>query len=99
TERQAAIALAEKIALKPIRIVKLGKEAFYRQAEMSLAEAYRYTAAVMAENMMTHDAEEGIGAFIEKREPRWSDEQRLAITRAEHPLFLQTIPHHELDHE
>jgi len=53
---------------------KLGKEAFYRQAEMSLADAYRYAAEVMTENMMARDAEEGIGAFIEKREPKWQDE-------------------------
>ena len=67
TERDAAIALAQKVALKSAYTVKLGKEAFYRQAEMSLADAYRYTAEVMTENMMARDAEEGIGAFIEKR--------------------------------
>ena len=53
--------------------IKIGKAAFYRQAEMSLAEAYRYAAEVMTENMMARDAEEGIGAFIEKREPKWQD--------------------------
>ncbi|WP_028345740.1 enoyl-CoA hydratase [Bradyrhizobium murdochi] len=73
TERDAAIALAQKVALKSAYTVKLGKEAFYRQAEMSLAEAYRYAAEVMTENMMARDAEEGIGAFIEKREPKWQD--------------------------
>jgi enoyl-CoA hydratase/carnithine racemase len=73
TERDAAIALAQKVALKSAYTVKLGKEAFYRQAEMSLADAYRYTAEVMTENMMARDAEEGIGAFIEKREPKWQD--------------------------
>jgi enoyl-CoA hydratase/carnithine racemase len=73
SEREAAIALAQKVALKSAYTVKLGKEAFYRQAEMSLADAYRYAAAVMAENMMARDAEEGIGAFIEKREPKWQD--------------------------
>ena len=73
TERDAAIALAQKVALKSAYTIKLGKEAFYRQAEMSLAEAYRYTAEVMTENMMARDAEEGIGAFIEKREPKWQD--------------------------
>ena len=72
-ERDAAIALAQKVALKSAYTVKLGKTAFYRQAEMSLAEAYRYAAEVMTENMMARDAEEGIGAFIEKREPRWQD--------------------------
>ena len=73
TERDAAIALAEKIALKSAYTVKLGKEAFYRQAEMSLSDAYRFAAEVMTENMMARDAEEGIGAFIEKREPKWQD--------------------------
>src|SRR5258707_476556 len=73
TERDAAIALAQKVALKSAYTVKLGKEAFYRQAEMSLADAYRYAAEVMTENMMARDAEEGIGAFIEKREPNWQD--------------------------
>jgi enoyl-CoA hydratase/carnithine racemase len=73
SERDAAIALAEKVALKSAYTVKLGKAAFYRQAEMSLAEAYRYAAEVMTENMMARDAEEGIGAFIEKREPKWHD--------------------------
>jgi len=72
-ERDAAIALAEKVALKSAYTVKLGKAAFYRQAEMSLADAYRYAAEVMTENMMARDAEEGIGAFIEKREPKWQD--------------------------
>jgi len=72
-ERDAAIALAEKVALKSAYTIRLGKAAFYRQAEMSLADAYRYAAEVMTENMMARDAEEGIGAFIEKREPKWQD--------------------------
>jgi enoyl-CoA hydratase/carnithine racemase len=73
SELEAAIALAEKVALKSAYAIKLGKAAFYNQAEMSLADAYRYAAEVMAENMMARDAEEGIGAFIEKREPKWHD--------------------------
>ena len=73
TERDAAIALAQKVALKSAYTVKLGKEAFYRQAEMNLADAYRFAAEVMTENMMARDAEEGIGAFIEKRDPKWQD--------------------------
>ncbi len=73
TERDAAIMLARKVALKSALTVKLGKAAFYRQAEMSLADAYRYAAEVMTENMMAWDAEEGIGAFIEKRKPKWQD--------------------------
>lgn len=73
TEREAAIDLAKKIALKSAYTLKVGKEAFYRQAEMNLADAYAYTAQVMAENMMARDAAEGIGAFIEKRDPEWED--------------------------
>ena len=73
TEREAAIALAQKVALKSAYTVKLGKEAFYRQIEMNLADAYRFAAEVMTENMMARDAEEGIGAFIEKRDPKWQD--------------------------
>jgi enoyl-CoA hydratase/carnithine racemase len=73
TERDAAIALAQKVASKSAWTVKIGKAAFYRQAEMSLAEAYRYAAEVMTENMMARDAEEGIGAFIDKRQPKWQD--------------------------
>jgi enoyl-CoA hydratase/carnithine racemase len=68
---QQAIDLADRIASKPRAIVAIGKKAFYAQAEMTLADAYRYTADVMVENMLARDAEEGIGAFIEKREPRW----------------------------
>jgi enoyl-CoA hydratase/carnithine racemase len=73
TERDAALELAQGIANKSAYTVKIGKAAFYRQAEMSLAEAYRYASVVMTENMMARDAEEGIGAFIEKREPKWQD--------------------------
>jgi enoyl-CoA hydratase/carnithine racemase len=73
TERNAAIELAQTVANKSAYTVKIGKAAFYRQAEMSLADAYRYASEVMTENMMARDAEEGIGAFIEKREPKWQD--------------------------
>jgi enoyl-CoA hydratase/carnithine racemase len=71
--REEALALARRIARNSTAVVKLGKEAFYRQVEMTLADAYAYTAGVMVENMLARDAEEGIGAFIEKREPRWED--------------------------
>ena len=73
TECDAALALARQIASKSALTVKVGKEAFYRQLEMSLADAYRYAADVMVENMLARDAEEGIGAFIEKRTPSWED--------------------------
>ncbi len=71
--RAAAMALADKVASKSSYVLKIGKQAFYRQAEMSLTEAYAYAAGVMTENMMARDAEEGICAFIEKREPTWED--------------------------
>jgi enoyl-CoA hydratase/carnithine racemase len=64
-------ALALKIASKSPLILKIGKEAFYRQIEQPMAEAYDYAARVMTENMLARDAEEGIDAFIEKREPKW----------------------------
>ena len=54
--------------------LKIGKEAFYAQAEMGLAEAYHHASRVMVENMLARDAEEGIGAFIEKREAEWKGE-------------------------
>src|SRR5436305_5146005 len=73
SERDAAITLAQKVANKSAYTVKIGKAAFYRQLEMSLGDAYRYASEVMTENMMARDAEEGIGAFIEKREPKWMD--------------------------
>jgi enoyl-CoA hydratase/carnithine racemase len=72
-ERAVAIKLAEKIAAKSTHTVKIGKEAFYRQAEMSLADAYDYASQVMVENMLARDAEEGISAFIEKRDAKWQD--------------------------
>jgi enoyl-CoA hydratase/carnithine racemase len=65
------MALAQLIASKPRATVKTGKEAFYRQLEMPLAEAYDYASRVMAENMLHAEAGEGIGAFLEKREPIW----------------------------
>jgi enoyl-CoA hydratase/carnithine racemase len=73
TERQAALEFAKKITAKSALTLKIGKEAFYRQAEMTLAEAYAYASEVMVENMLARDAEEGINAFIEKREPTWQD--------------------------
>lgn len=65
---------AETIASKSPSTLKVGKEAFYRQAEMGLADAYDYASKVMVENMLARDAEEGIGAFIEKRDPKWTGE-------------------------
>ncbi len=66
-----AVELGRRIAEKPKRTLKIGKEAFYRQLDMPLDEAYRYASTVMVENMLDAEAEEGIGAFIDKRAPRW----------------------------
>jgi enoyl-CoA hydratase/carnithine racemase len=65
--------MARKIASKSSMTLATGKRAYYAQREMPLAEAYDYANQVMVDNMLAHDAEEGIGAFIEKRAPRWQD--------------------------
>jgi enoyl-CoA hydratase/carnithine racemase len=67
-------ALAGTIAAKSAATVRIGKQAFYRQAEMPLEDAYAHTARVMTENLLARDAEEGIAAFIGKRRPEWSEE-------------------------
>ncbi len=65
---------AETIVSKSPLTLKIGKEAFYAQAEMGLSDAYDYAVKVMVENMMARDAEEGITAFVEKRKPEWTGE-------------------------
>jgi len=65
--------MARKIASKSSMTLATGKRAFYAQREMPLADAYDYASQVMVDNMLAHDAEEGIGAFIEKRAPQWQD--------------------------
>jgi enoyl-CoA hydratase/carnithine racemase len=67
----AADELAREIAAKSPLVVAIGKEAFYRQIELGLAEAYAFAAEVMTRNMLAQDAEEGIDAFLEKRPPTW----------------------------
>ena len=64
-------ALADQIAGKLAVAVKIGKEAYYRQLEMPLAEAYAFTGQAIVENMLHRDTEEGIAAFLEKRHPQW----------------------------
>ena len=71
--REEAIKLARKIAATSAAAVKFGKEAFYRQLEMGVADAYDHATEVMVQNMMARDAEEGISAFVEKRAPTWED--------------------------
>jgi enoyl-CoA hydratase/carnithine racemase len=72
-ERARAIELARQVASKSSHVIGIGKAAFYRQIELPLVEAYAYASKVMTENMMARDAEEGICAFIEKRDPSWED--------------------------
>ena len=64
-------ALAQKIVAKSAHAIALGKDMFYRQLPMDLADAYDYAGERMACNMDSHDAREGIDAFIEKRKPEW----------------------------
>jgi enoyl-CoA hydratase/carnithine racemase len=71
--RDEALKLARKIAAKSAAVVRLGKEAFYRQLEMNIVDAYNYANEVMLTNMMARDAEEGMSAFVEKRTPVWED--------------------------
>ncbi len=71
--REAVDGLARDIAGKSALTVAIGKEAFYRQAELDLAAAYRYAAEVMTTNMLARDAGEGIDAFLAKRPPVWHD--------------------------
>lgn len=68
---RAADELAEKISSKSPLTLRIGKKAFYEQADRDLPGAYEYCSRVMVENMMARDAEEGIDAFLEKREPNW----------------------------
>ena len=70
---EEVLKLAETITSKSTRVVKIGKEAFYKQLEMPLEEAYKYTSEIMSENMMTLDATEGISSFLEKRTPNWKN--------------------------
>ena len=71
--REATMQMARKIASKSSMTLATGKRAFYAQREMTLSEAYDYASCVMVKNMLAGDAEEGIGAFIEKRAPQWQD--------------------------
>ncbi len=72
--QEATMAMARKIASKSSMTLARGKRAFYVQRGMPLSEAYGYASRVMVDNMLARDAEEGIGAFIEKRAPQWQDQ-------------------------
>ena len=71
--KDETLKIARNIATKSTATVAIGKEAFYKQLEMSLEDAYAYTSKVMSSNMLEKDAQEGISAFIENRDPIWSD--------------------------
>ena len=71
--RDATMLMARKIAFKSSMTLATGKSAYYAQREMELSDAYVYASGVMVENMLASDAEEGIGAFIQKRAPKWQD--------------------------
>ena len=76
-ELDAAVdALADKLAAKSAYGLSLGKQAFYRQLEMGISDAYNFTGAEMARNVMDRDAAEGFDAFIEKRQPVWDQSAR-----------------------
>ena len=65
--------VAKNIASKSNLTIKIGKKAFYKQLEMSLRDAYKYTSKAMTLNMMSYDAKEGISAFLQKRKPKWKN--------------------------
>ena len=67
--------LTDAIIAKSAVAVSMGKEMFYKQVEMGMEDAYAYAGEVMARNMMTHDAQEGFAAFLEKRQPVWNHEK------------------------
>ena len=71
--KKETIKMAQIIALKSPATIAIGKEAFYKQLDMTIEEAYKYTSKVMTKNMLEKDAQEGISAFIENRDPKWSD--------------------------
>ena len=65
--------VARKISSKSNSTIKIGKKAFYKQLEMPISKAYKLTAKIMAENMSSYDAKEGISAFLQKRKPKWKN--------------------------
>ena len=70
---EEVLKIAKKIISKSNLTIKIGKKAFYKQLEMPLKKAYKYTSKVMTEKMMSLDANEGISAFLDKRNPQWKN--------------------------
>ncbi len=71
--KDSVMELAKKISKKSSKILKIGKEAFYKQSYMHLSDAYKYTSEIMTENTLENDAIEGISAFLEKRDANWDE--------------------------
>ena len=71
TLNKKVLDIAKKISSKSNLTIKIGKKAFYEQSEMNVVDAYKFASETMITNMMESDAEEGIGAFIDKRKPKW----------------------------
>ena len=71
--QEATLQLAKQIAEASSQTVSIGKEAFYRQVQMDRRKAYDYASEVMVKNLLTDDAAEGIGAFLDKRDPKWKN--------------------------
>ena len=67
---EEVLKIANKIASKSSATIKIGKDAFYKQKDMPLSEAYDFASKVMVDNMLEHEAKEGIGSFLEKRNPK-----------------------------
>ncbi len=73
TLEKNVLKIADKIASKSLTTLKIGKDAFYKQKEMNIEDAYKFTSKIMTENMLNEDSEEGINAFLEKRSPNWKN--------------------------
>ena len=65
--------IATKISNKSSNTLKIGKNAFYKQKEMSIEDAYKYTSKVMTKNLLCYESKEGINAFLNKRKPNWKN--------------------------
>ena len=73
TLNKEVLKIASRLTHKSNQSIKIGKEAFYKQLDMEIENAYNYTSKVMTKNMGFKEAKEGITAFIEKRKPEWEN--------------------------
>jgi enoyl-CoA hydratase/carnithine racemase len=65
--------ISNKILQKSSKTIAIGKNAFYKQLELGISDAYKLTSSVMANNMAGYNAQEGVKAFLDKRKPNWQD--------------------------